>query len=188
MVDQSEPVASSPAAPAEKPFGIRSLLYTIGFLLIVLGVLPSVFFLVEKKIGTDQSARYIIEQFWTAFRGAIGISIFAAGLIAYSACSAWLIFFGRGPHVEFDPPKVFVATGPYRWVRNPVVITLIVTAAGEAIYLWSIGIAIFVALGCFFAQYQVTKIEEPLLRKRFGETYDAYCRSVNRWIPKPPAA
>ncbi|HUN81515.1 MAG TPA: isoprenylcysteine carboxylmethyltransferase family protein [Phycisphaerae bacterium] len=188
MVDQSEPVAPSLAAPTEKPFALRSLLYTIGFLLIVLGVLPSVFFLVERKLTTDQPARFIIQQYWVLFRTAAGMSVFAAGLISYAACSAWLIFFGRGPHVEFDPPKVFVATGPYRWVRNPVVITLIVTAAGEAIYLWSIGIGAFVALGCIFAQYQVTKIEEPLLRKRFGETYDAYCRSVNRWIPKPPAA
>ena len=96
------------------------------------------------------------------------------------------MFFGRGPHVEFDPPKVFVATGPYRWVRNPVAISLIVTAAGEAIYFSSLGLAVFVALGMAFAHYQATRIEEPRLRGRFGETYEEYCRKVPRWLPRPP--
>ena len=174
------------AAIPEKPFALRSLLYTLGFLIIILGVVPSVFFLVGRRISSGIPAQYIIQEFWLGLRALVGISVFAAGLISYAACSAWLIFHGRGPHVEFDPPKVFVATGPYRWVRNPVVITLLVTAAGEAIYFASLGIALFIVLGCLFAQYQVTKIEEPLLRKRFGETYDAYCRQVPRWIPKPP--
>jgi len=48
------------------------------------------------------------------------------------------------------------------------VICLIVTAAGEAIYFASFGIAVFTLLGMGFAQYQVTKIEEPRLHKRFG--------------------
>ncbi len=33
---------------------------------------------------------------------------------------------------------------------------------------------------------QVTKLEEPLLRERFGQSYIDYCNTVNRWLPKPP--
>ena len=28
--------------------------------------------------------------------------------------------------------------------------------------------------------------EEPDLRRRFGADYEAYCRRVPRWLPRPP--
>jgi protein-S-isoprenylcysteine O-methyltransferase Ste14 len=177
---------ASPNSPPSKPFALRAVVYTIGFLGVVLGIIPSIFYyLGEMRLGR---AGFWAEVsiFWRQLHHLVGIAVFSGGLIAYLLCSAWLIFYGKGPHVEFDPPKTFVASGPYRWVRNPVVITLIITAAGEAIYMASIGIAVFVVLGMAFAQYQVTRIEEPLLCKRFGEPYDHYCRTVPRWIPRPP--
>ena len=30
--------------------------------------------------------------------------------------------------------------------------------------------------------------EEPTLRATFGAEYDAYCRRVPRWLPRPPRA
>lgn len=172
--------------PPEKPFALRALVFTIGFLLVVLGLLPAVFHYLGRVPFGGADFWAIAREFWTSLYRLIGIAFFVVGLTAYLACSAWLIFFGRGPHVEFDPPKVFVATGPYRWVRNPVVITLILTVLGEAIYLTSPGILLLVILGMLFAQYQVTCIEEPRLRDRFGESYADYCRRVPRWIPRPP--
>ena len=29
----------------------------------------------------------------------------------------------------------------------------------------------------------VVRLEEPLLRRRFGSAYEAYCQSVRRWLP-----
>lgn len=181
MVDQT------PAPrPEEKPFALRSTIYTIAFLLFILGVLPSLFFLADRWLASTGETLAVIREFWTGFRSLAGIGIFAIGLGAYVFCSVWLIFFGRGPHVEFDPPKVFVATGPYRWVRNPVVITLLTTVFGEAVYFGSFGIFILVLLGFPLAHYQVTRIEEPRLRERFGQSYLDYCLRVPRWIPRPP--
>lgn len=184
MVDAPQ---SSPS-PKEKPFALRATIFTIGFLAIVLGVIPSLFLIVEHRLfGPWLGFWAEAANFWRSLRSLVGASLFAGGLVAYLACSAWLIFFGKGPHVEFDAPKVFVANGPYRWVRNPVVITLIATVLGEALYLASWGILALTVLGIFFAQYQVTKIEEPNLRKRFGESYEDYLRRVPRWIPRPPS-
>jgi protein-S-isoprenylcysteine O-methyltransferase Ste14 len=186
MVDSASPTPQPSQPTHAKPFGLRALVYTIGFLAVVLGIIPSVFyFLGEMRRGRVEFWAEV-SVFWRQLHHLVGIAVFSAGLISYSLCSAWLIFHGKGPHVEFDPPKTFVATGPYKWVRNPVVITLIITAIGEAIFMASIGIAVFVVLGMAFAQYQVTRVEEPLLSKRFGETYDKYCRTVPRWIPRPP--
>lgn len=182
MVDGPTP----PNPPPERPFALRSTIYTAGFLLIILAVVPSVFYLLGERVLHSVPIRYSIEFYWTGFRSLLGAAVFTIGLATYLYCSIWLIFHGRGPHVEFDPPKVFVATGPYRWVRNPVVITLLVSFAGEVLYFGSFGLLLLLALGLGFAHYQVTRIEEPRLRERFGESYSDYCRRVPRWLPKPP--
>jgi len=60
-----------------------------------------------------------VRTFWLSFMRLCGMAVFTGGFVAYALCSAWLIFHGRGPHVEFDPPKIFVASGPYRWCAIP---------------------------------------------------------------------
>lgn len=180
------PISGGGNEPAERPYGVRGTVYTILFLLFILGLVPSIFYVLEQKVRSEMSFWNLASIFWVGFRSLVGVGVFAIGLASYIVCSFWLVFFGKGPHVEFDPPKVFVATGPYRWVRNPVVITLLVTVLGEAIYFNSIGIAVLLALGLPLAHYQVTRLEEPLLRKRFGDSYEAYCARVNRWLPRPP--
>jgi len=183
MVDAPRPQPS----PPEKPFALRATLYTVGFLAVVLGFIPSIFWMIDRGASGHWAGFWAEASiFWNALRGLVGTTIFASGLIAYLGCSAWLIFHGRGPHVEFDAPKVFVATGPYRWVRNPVVITLIITVFGEAISFSSWGILALAVLGIGFAHYQVTRIEEPKLKERFGDSYTQYCERVPRWIPRPP--
>ena len=55
---------------------------------------------------------------------------------------------------------------------------------GEAIVVSSTGIFIMFCLFAFLANGQVIHIEEPLLRKRFGRSYEDYCIRVPRWIPR----
>lgn len=190
MVDAPEPQAA-PASTSTppRPFALKSAVYTAVFLLFILGAVPSVFHLLGQGHWRFWTPGFwaAAGAFWITFRILVGAAVFTIGLAAYLFCSTWLIFFGKGPHVEFDPPKVFVATGPYRWVRNPVVITLLVTVLGEAVYCGSLGIFLLVLLvGPAFAHYQVTRIEEPRLRTRFGPSYVDYCARVNRWLPRPP--
>jgi len=198
MVDPHSP---GRADATERPFALRSTIYTAAFLLFILGVVPSIYhfageLLLRMVTGSEPSVvqrvpaspiAADIRAFWSGFRTLVGAGIFAIGLATYLACSAWLIFHGRGPHVEFDPPRHFVATGPYRWVRNPVVITLLIAVLGEAVYLASPGIALLLLMGMPIAHLQVTRLEEPLLRERFGQSYLDYCASVSRWLPHPPA-
>lgn len=182
MVDAPQPTTG----PSSAPFAFRSTIYTILFLLVILGVIPSIFYVCGELISGSHGFWQLAWSFWSGFRVLVGVSLFAIGLAAYSYCSAWLIFFGKGPHVEFDPPKVFVASGPYRWVRNPVVITLLLTVVGEAIWFGSIPILILVIVGLPLAHYQVTRIEEPRLKARFGASYEEYCGRVSRWTPHFP--
>jgi len=114
----------------------------------------------------------------------VGGVLTAVALTIFLRAAGVLILRGKGTLVEFDPPIQFVATGPYRYVRNPVTGSLLATILGEAIALSSTGIFIMVCVTAVIAHLGVTRFEEPLLRRRFGRVYDDYCARVPRWIPR----
>ncbi|MBN2560551.1 MAG: isoprenylcysteine carboxylmethyltransferase family protein [Phycisphaerae bacterium] len=166
------------------PIYVRMTAYTVSFLAFILGAVPYGFHQLGRLLAPDPLHAWLqpgIPQH------ILGVVIFVVGLAGYLICSLWLVIVGKGPFVEFDPPKEFVATGPYRWMRNPVAAMLIVTVLGEAVFFGSAGIFALFVLGFPLAQLQVTRIEEPRLKARFGKTYVEYCRRVPRWIPKRPA-
>ena len=55
---------------------------------------------------------------------------------------------------------------------------------GVALYLGSLGAALYAGLLMVAFHVGVVRWEEPELRERFGESYDAYCRDVPRWLPR----
>ena len=91
---------------------------------------------------------------------------------------------GRGTPLPLDPPKQFVATGPYRFVRNPMMLGVFLVLLGEAA-LYSSRIVLFYS-GCLvmLAVLFVRCIEEPGLERRFGAAYTTYKTQVPRWIPR----
>jgi protein-S-isoprenylcysteine O-methyltransferase Ste14 len=97
---------------------------------------------------------------------------------------------GQGTPAPFDPPRKFVAVGPYRYVRNPMYLGMALALIGEAILFADraslvrivvYGLALVVIVVLFVLLY-----EEPSLRRRFGFEYEAYCRKVPRWFPAKP--
>ena len=76
--------------------------------------------------------------------------------------------------------------GFYRHVRNPMYVGLAVGWIGLWIVfgranLLSIAAVAAVALGVHLF---VILYEEPTLRRKFGDDYEAYCRNVSRWWPR----
>src|SRR4051795_11750684 len=49
----------------------------------------------------------------------VGFVVAAAGAMVAGTCIATFVTLGRGTPAPFDPPREFVASGPYRYVRNP---------------------------------------------------------------------
>ncbi len=158
------------------PLPVRMFFYTAGFLGLVLVGLPWVFHRLDMRFPVVH-----VEIGW--FR-LVGVIVFVVGLSLYGAASYVLTHRGKGAFVEFDPPTVLVVDGPYRYVRNPVVACLLGTMLGEAISLSSTGVLLMFFCFLVLAHRQVTRLEEPLLRKRFGRAYDDYCAHVSRWIPR----
>jgi protein-S-isoprenylcysteine O-methyltransferase Ste14 len=122
---------------------------------------------------------------WARVPGAIAMALGAAGVLC---CGALLSRIGIGtlPGRERLLPKEFLASGPFRFTRNPMSLAGVTLLVGIA--LWnrsplSLGVAavVFVLFHLF-----VTRVEEPGLETRFGDSYLAYKRQVPRWIPSWP--
>jgi protein-S-isoprenylcysteine O-methyltransferase Ste14 len=114
----------------------------------------------------------------------VGVFLSVVGLLIIFICAAVFVMRGRGTPAIFDPPREFVAVGPYKFVRNPMYIGGLILLAGFGCYQGSLAILLFaVAVFALFHLY-VVFVEEPGLQARFGESYLAYKRAVNRWVPK----
>jgi protein-S-isoprenylcysteine O-methyltransferase Ste14 len=114
----------------------------------------------------------------------LGPMLMAAGAIVGLSCVAAFVARGRGTPAPFDAPRTFVATGPYKYVRNPMYIGGLTLLAGFAFYERSPSI-LFLSLVLFVIVHLLVFLyEEPQLRSRFGVNYAEYCRTVPRWIPK----
>jgi protein-S-isoprenylcysteine O-methyltransferase Ste14 len=80
-----------------------------------------------------------------------------------------------------------VASGPFRYVRNPLYLGNLALWAGLGLAAGlprpTIAIVALLAL----AYHAIVRWEERLLDRRVGEPYRAYARRVPRWIPRVPA-
>jgi protein-S-isoprenylcysteine O-methyltransferase Ste14 len=117
-----------------------------------------------------------------------GMLIGAAGAAVAVWCILTFALVGRGTPAPFDPPRLLVARGPYRYVRNPMYLGAGLALAGAAMFyeaavLWSYAIGFLLVMHLFVVLY-----EEPTLRRTFGGPYEKYCRRVHRWWPSPRAA
>src|SRR5690606_21093810 len=110
-----------------------------------------------------------------------GAAIFILGLMLL----AWaaLNFQRAGTNVPTNRPSTaIVATGPYRFSRNPIYIAMLIGQIGVAIYFdnaWQFVVAIpFIAV----LRYGVIAREESYLERKFGQTYLDYKARVRRWL------
>lgn len=156
---------------------VRAVIYMTGFFF-VFGWLA----LHARHFDTEIGLRL---PGWLEIPGMI-VAVPAAALGLF--CAGAFITRGRGTPAPFDPPREFVAAGPYRWVRNPMYVGGLSFLAGLAFFLHSISILI-TSLALFVVVHiMVVYYEEPTLRRKFGSAYEEYCRNVHRWVPRWPAA
>jgi len=114
----------------------------------------------------------------------VSIPVMAVG-IAVTAWSAFHFLRVKGTPVPFNPPPEVVATGPYRYARNPML-------TGVFLFLFGLGIAVdSLSLVLFFTPlfivinvWELKEIEEPELVKRFGDEYIEYQRRTPMFIPR----
>jgi protein-S-isoprenylcysteine O-methyltransferase Ste14 len=118
------------------------------------------------------------------------------GTLAYAALPLWLFgvvgvlwcfwdftYRGRGTPLPTDPPRELVVSGLYRYVRNPIYVSVILILLGHFIWFGYWSLLLYAGLAFVGTHLFVTFYEEPSLRKRFGRAYEDYLSKVPRWLP-----
>ena len=152
---------------------LRNILFTI--------VVPGAGGLYVPWLILNQDGRLPTPVAWYA------MPVIVAGVALYTWCVWEFATTGRGTPGLWDAPRRVVAAGPYRWVRNPIYIAAFLIVAGEAWLFGSVGVLLYAAGLVAACHLVIVGYEEPRLRRRFGDSYEAYLHTVSRWTPRRPA-
>lgn len=114
------------------------------------------------------------------------VPVTVAGAALYAWCAWNFAAVGGGTPGPWDAPSRLVATGPYRWVRNPVYIGALLVVLGESWLFLSLPLLAYAGSMAACFHLFILGYEEPALRRRFGRAYLEYRQAVPRWIPRRP--
>jgi protein-S-isoprenylcysteine O-methyltransferase Ste14 len=150
---------------------LKSLFFLIFVPGLFVGYVPFAFLLLGPQISTGIFA-YLAFPLWLV------------GGFAILWCFWDFLVKGRGTPAPIDPPKELVASGLYRFVRNPMYVAVLLMLFGH--FLWFGFWSLLIYTAFFFIAFHlfVVGYEEPNLRKRFGAAYEKYLQEVPRWIPR----
>src|SRR6478672_1980042 len=128
-------------------------------------------------LGQTPSAEMLSPSPWL-----LGLPPLLAGVTLYLWCAGAFTFIGKGTPAPIDAPVYLVRSGPYRWVRNPMYLGVLAIIVGQAILFRSVALIGYALLVWLIVHLFVVSVEEPSLRRQFGEGYEAYIRAVPRWL------
>jgi protein-S-isoprenylcysteine O-methyltransferase Ste14 len=80
------------------------------------------------------------------------------------------------------PTSAILSTGPYRYSRNPLYLSMFVLVAGFAVALDSLWQLAALAALYGVLRWGVVPREEAYLTRKFGAAYLDYARRVRRWL------
>jgi len=154
---------------------LKNLLFTALVPGFVVGWVPVVYLLRDEPLPAVWT--------WSHFLAAPAL---LAGALIYLMCVWQFATKGRGTPAPIDPPKKLVVRGPYRWVRNPMYLSVLLIVLGEMILYRHLTLLLYFVFLASAFQVFVVAYEEPSLRRRHGAIYTDYCYRVNRWLPRKP--
>ena len=157
--------------------GLMIFIKTLAHTLLIPG---SVLVFVPYLLVRERDPTLLEPDAWQ-LAGALWIIV---GIVIGSWCTFDFMIRGRGTPNPLDPPKLLVQLGFYRYVRNPGYVSVAFILLGETLFFRSVSVAIYAVVLLIGIHLLVVLYEEPILRQRYHESYDEYCRRVPRWIPR----
>jgi protein-S-isoprenylcysteine O-methyltransferase Ste14 len=113
---------------------------------------------------------------------ALGVVLVVAGTALTLAGQAAMGSSWRAD-VDLQVRTELVVDGPFRWVRNPIIAGMAVTALGLALIVPNLVAVAMLALFAVSWEVQIRLVEEPYLAHTHGDTYRAYARRTGRFLP-----
>ena len=166
-------------------YSARHMLMLIRHLLSIAALPLTVAVLVPIWIARGYSVAYSHPTTAIAWASVVcGVASLAVGLTLFAASLGHFAVKGRGTLAPWDPPKRLVVSGPYRWVRNPMISGVGFVLLAETLILRSMPHAIWTGGFLVVNAIYIPLIEEPSLADRFGDAYREYCRHVHRFWPR----
>lgn len=145
----------------------------------VLVLVPGI--LIWATHGTDYAAAPVSMSQITLWLGSV------VALIGAVFCIWTMRLFaaaGDGTPAPWDPVRKLVVTGPYRYVRNPMITGVLFILAAETLVCRSMALLGWAVLFLVANLIYLPRREEPELEKRYGAEYRLYKLNVPRWLPR----
>jgi protein-S-isoprenylcysteine O-methyltransferase Ste14 len=114
----------------------------------------------------------------------LGVVLMGVGLALMYRTIVLFAREGEGTLAPWDPTQKLVVRGPYRFVRNPMIVGVLAVVAGEAVLFGSPALLVWATTFFVLNAVWFPLVEEPGLIKRFGEDYETYSHHVPRWLPR----
>ena len=114
----------------------------------------------------------------------LGWLVLTFGAIVLGNCVRDFYVLGKGTVAPWDPPKILVIGGLYRFMRNPMYVGVVGVVAGWSLVAGSPLLAIYTGFLAIGFHLRVVLHEEPRLARQFPVEWPQYSRKVNRWLPK----
>jgi len=114
----------------------------------------------------------------------LGGAVTAIGIAGLLDCFRRFAVQGLGTPAPVFPTRHLVISGIYRYVRNPMYISVIAAILGQGMLFGSIAVLEYGAIVWLLFHLFVLAYEEPTLRSTFAAEYESYCAEVPRWIPR----
>jgi protein-S-isoprenylcysteine O-methyltransferase Ste14 len=111
-----------------------------------------------------------------------GADLVAALALVLMFGSIGLFWHRRTSIIPNRPADTLVIRGPYRFTRNPMYVGLALLTASLGVLLDTWWPIMLLLPALTIIQLAVIGPEEQYLRRRFGGDYDAYVRTVRRWV------
>lgn len=163
---------------SQKQIVIRFIIREVEFVSFSLVAFPAIGIMIDRLLG--------LGKFLPTPYNWLGLLVFVpAGLSLLR--TAWVfVSQGKGTPVPYEATQHLVTEGPYRYLRNPMELSLTFLMGGIGIILASY-FGIFLFFYTFMVCHLYTKgVEEDEMEARFGQEWLEYKARVPRWIPRIP--
>ncbi len=153
---------------------VFSLVLASAFVIIAMVLIPNVLMGLNLDLNLPVYTFPYVNYF--------GMLVVFSGVLLDLYCIYLFLTFGRGTPVPVDPPQILVAKGIYSHSRNPMYIGYLLIILGEFIFFGHLLLLGYFFLAVILIHLFIVLYEEPILKKRFGETYSEYLQKTPRWV------